>query len=149
VTEVLFYHLEKRGLDEVLPVLLAKTLERGWRAVVQVGTPERVDALNRHLWAYDDHSFLPHGCSEDGYQALQPIWLTSGDDNPNGSQVRFFVDGARVEGIDEYQRAVLMFDGRDEYALAQAREDWKLTKSAGHDVTYWQQSSEGRWERKA
>jgi DNA polymerase-3 subunit chi len=37
MTEVLFYHLERASAQDVLPVLLLKTLERGWRAVVQVG----------------------------------------------------------------------------------------------------------------
>jgi hypothetical protein len=36
MTEVLFYHLERASAQDVLPVLLLKTLERGWRAVVQV-----------------------------------------------------------------------------------------------------------------
>jgi DNA polymerase-3 subunit chi len=149
MTEVLFYHLERRSLEDVLPVLLMKTLERGWRAVVQVGSPERLEALNRHLWSFDEDSFLPHGSREDGYAELQPIWLTEGEDNPNGSQIRFLVDGAVMGDVSAYLRAVHIFDGRDEIALARARDDWKRARSAGHDVTYWQQNNAGRWERKA
>jgi DNA polymerase-3 subunit chi len=44
---------------------------------------------------------------------------------------------------------VYLFDGRDEDALAQARQQWKTAKGAGLDVTYWQQSERGRWEKKA
>ncbi|MGA7117695.1 MAG: DNA polymerase III subunit chi, partial [Hyphomicrobium sp.] len=39
-SEVLFYHLERQPLERVLPGLLEKTLQRGWRAVVQAGSAE-------------------------------------------------------------------------------------------------------------
>jgi DNA polymerase-3 subunit chi len=50
MTELLFYHLTRRRLEQVLPELLEKTLQRGWRAVVKGGTPERIDDLNNVLW---------------------------------------------------------------------------------------------------
>ena len=45
MADVLFYHLEARPLEAVIPQLLEKTLERGWRAVVEVGSTERAEAL--------------------------------------------------------------------------------------------------------
>ena len=60
MTEVLFYHLQNMSLESVLPPLLEKSLERGWRVVVQSTSPERTDALDAHLWTYSDDSFLPH-----------------------------------------------------------------------------------------
>ena len=45
MTEVLFYHLQSQPLERALPSLLEKCLERQWRAVVQVGSEERRDAL--------------------------------------------------------------------------------------------------------
>lgn len=149
MTEVLFYHLERRPLASVLPALLEKSLERGWRAVVQVGSPERAEALDALLWSYRDDSFLPHGTEADGNAELQPIFLTHETVNPNGAQVRFYVDGAEVEDISGYERAVLLFDGNDETAVAAARSQWKTLKDGGHDVTYWQQNDRGKWEKKA
>ena len=35
MTETLFYHLERRALEDVLPGLVEKSLERGWRAVIR------------------------------------------------------------------------------------------------------------------
>lgn len=149
MTEVLFYHLEPFPLERVLPSLLEKTLERGWRAVVQAGSDERVEALDNHLWTYREESFLPHGSSRDGTPAEQPIFLTSGDENPNDAQVRFLVDGASCASFAGYTRMVVMFDGRDEEARARARGQWKSAKDQGCTVTYWQQSQDGRWEKKA
>lgn len=149
MTEVLFYHLGRQALDKVLPGLLEKTLERGWRAVVQAGSAERVDALDALLWTYADDSFLPHGTSRDGFTDQQPIFLTAGEDNPNGAVVRFLVDGAEIGEVGGYARVVYIFDGRDPDAVAEARTAWKRVKGAGLEVTYWQQNEKGRWEKKA
>lgn len=147
MTEILFYHLERASLDGVLPGLLEKTLQRGWRAVVRAGSRERVEALDGHLWTYRDEAFLPHAAGGDG--ARQPVWLTAGNDAPNDPQILFLVDGAEaaLEAIDSLERCVMIFDGNDEDALARARAFWKAAAGAGHDATYWRQSPEGRWEK--
>jgi DNA polymerase III subunit chi len=147
--EVLFYQLDHQPLERVLPNLLERTMERGWRAVVQAGSQERVEALDTLLWTYREESFLPHGTRRDGNAAAHPIYLTSEDDNPNGASVRFLVDGATAAELSAYTRLIYLFDGRDGAALALAREQWKSARDAGCEVTYWQQSPEGRWEKKA
>lgn len=149
MTEVLFYHLTRQPLDKVLPGLLEKTVERGWRAVVQAGNAERMEAIDALLWTYADDSFLPHGTARDGFPQRQPIFLTTTADNPNAATVRFLVDGADAEDLSGYQRVVYMFDGRDDEALARARAAWKRMKAAGFTATYWQQNDSGRWEKKA
>ena len=149
MTEVLFYHLERQPLERVLPELLEKCLERGWTSIVQVGTEERRDALDAHLWTYREEGFLPHGTVKDGSPELQPIWLTVGDDNPNGATVRFLADGASLPELENYERVVMLFDGGDPEALDRARASWKEIKGGGHETTYWQQNERGRWERKA
>jgi DNA polymerase-3 subunit chi len=149
MTEVLFYHLEHQPLERVLPNLVERTLARGWRAVVQAGSEERVDALDTLLWTYAEESFLPHGTRRDGNADSQPVYLTTDDGNPNGATVRFLVDGADMAELAGYERVVFLFDGHDAAAVAQAREQWKAIKAAGHEATYWQQSPEGRWEKKA
>ncbi|HUD52827.1 DNA polymerase III subunit chi [Parvibaculum sp.] len=149
MTEVLFYHLQNAPLEQVLPQLLERSLARPWRAVVKVGNAERLEALVNHLWTYRDDSFLPHGTREDGPAEAQPIFMTVKDENPNGAQVIFLVDGAEPGDVAGYERCVLMFDGRDEEALARAREHWRRFKGEGHDATYWQQNDGGRWEKMA
>jgi DNA polymerase III subunit chi len=149
MTEVLFYHLERQPLERVLPSLVERTVARGWRAVVQAGSDERVEALDGLLWTYTDDSFLPHGTKKDGNSAEQPVFLTTEEANPNGATVRFLVDGADLADLSGYNRVVYLFDGHDPSAVAQAREQWKSAKSAGHTISYWQQSSEGRWENRA
>ncbi len=151
--EVWFYHLEGWPIERALPALLEKSLERGWRAVVQASSPERVDSLDLALWAYDEASFLAHGTSRDGDLDLQPIYLTQGTENPNGAEIRFFVDGAEVasalaEVAGAYRRVVLLFDGRAQDEIEAARRQWSELKSSGYAVSYWQQSEGGRWEKR-
>jgi DNA polymerase-3 subunit chi len=149
MTEILFYHLQSQPLEHVLPGLLERSLERKWRVVVQVGSDERRDALDAHLWTYRDESFLPHGTAKETRAAEQPVWLTATDDNPNGATVRFLADGAETADYAVYQRVVILFDGNDADAVDRARGQWSAAKSAGHDATYWQQNGAGRWEKKA
>lgn len=149
MTEVLFYHLQTLPLERVLPDLLERSLARGWRAIVKVGGAERLEAINTSLWTYRDNSFLPHGSQEDGAPAEQPIFLTTGDDNPNAAKVLFLVDGAAPADLSGYERCVLLFDGQDPAAVAQARLQWTALKAEGHDATYWLQNESGGWEKKA
>lgn len=148
MTEVLFYQLTSRTLEEVLPGLLERCLERDWRVVVQSGSPERLQGLDAHLWTYRDESFIPHSMVRDETQGAQPVWLTSEDDNPNGASVRFLIDGARADDIGSYSRVIYLFDGYDNETLESACERWKTEKAAGHEVTYWQQDEAGRWNKK-
>ncbi|MCZ7656436.1 MAG: DNA polymerase III subunit chi [Xanthobacteraceae bacterium] len=149
MTEVLFYHLQRQPIERVLPTLLEKSLERGWRVVVQAASDERVEALDAHLWTYREDSFLPHGTYREGDAAQQPILLTVRDDNQNGAKVRFMIEGAELPAdAESYERVVLMFDGEDPDAVAAARERWTAAKARGFAVTYWQADDEGRWQRK-
>lgn len=150
MTEIRFYHLTRKSLEEVLPVMLERTVVRdGRRAVVVAGTSERVESLNAYLWTYDDRVFLPHGSKADGHPAHQPVWLTDMDENPNGARVLFLADGATSKQVDEFDLVCELFDGRDETAVSAARGRWKAYKDNGHALTYWQQTERGGWEQKA
>ena len=152
MTETLFYHLERRALEDVLPGLVEKSLERGWRAVIRTDSAERSDALDSLLWTYDEESFLAHAQSGDGDVARQPILITVEEENPNGARILFCVGGALPSDwgaapLGELARIVLLFDGRDAAMLEQARAAWKAAKSSGHDVTYWKESPSGKFEK--
>jgi DNA polymerase-3 subunit chi len=147
MTEILFYHLQRQPLERVLPTLIEKSLERGWRVVVQAAE-ERIEALDAHLWTFRDDSFLPHGTWREATVSEQPVVLTVRDDNPNGAAVRFLIDGAPVPAdATAYQRIVLLFDGEDPDAVAAARARWSEGKAQGFEVTYWQTDEQGRWQR--
>ncbi|HUB63962.1 MAG TPA: DNA polymerase III subunit chi [Methylocella sp.] len=154
MTEIWFYHLQRQPLEKVLPQLLEKSLEKGWRAVVQAKNDERLDALDSWLWTYSDAGFLAHGRAGDGDGELQPVYLTTGLENPNGAALRIFIEGAALapalsEPDAAYARVIALFDGTNEDERLFARAQWKELKERGFVVTYWQQAENGRWEKKA
>jgi DNA polymerase-3 subunit chi len=150
MTELLFYHLQGQTPESVLPTLLEKSLQRGWRVVVQGSSEERIEALDAHLWTYRDDGFLPHGTWREAEAAQQPVLLTVSESNPNAAAVRFLIDGAPVPAdAESYQRIVLLFDGDDEEAVAAARAHWSEAKAKGFEATYWQPDAQGRWAKKA
>ena len=147
--EVWFYHLERTGLDQALPELLEKTLQRGWKAIVRSGSADRLEHLDGWLWSYRDESFLPHGLASEPDPARQPVLLTTEDDNPNGAQALFLIDGAEPGDLEGYTRCLVLFDGKDDGQLKQARQQWSGLKGAGAALSYLKQSPEGRWEKQA
>lgn len=150
MTELMFYQLLGQRLERALPLLLEKTRDRGWKAVVEVGSPERQTALDDALWTYSDRSFLPHGVDGDAAAPHQPILITTTRENRNDAEIRFLVDGARLgEDLAGYRRIALIFDGQDPVALDAARADWKKAKASGLAASYWQQNEDGTWEKKA
>jgi len=149
VCEVWFYHLERTGLDQALPELLQKTLTRGWRALVRTPDRNRIEHLDGWLWSFRDDSFLPHGLADEPQATRQPVLLTAAADNPNAAQALFLLDDAEPGPLEDYERCIILFDGRDEQLTAAARRRWTVLKGAGHPVSYWRQSGEGRWEKQA
>jgi len=146
VTEIGFYHLTSSTLDDALPRLLEKVLASGRRAVLRAAAPERLEALDRLLWTYEKDSFLPHGTKADGLAAAQPIWLTTGEDVPNGATVLVLVDGNEAVDMAVFARVVDLFDGNDTAAVGAARERWRRARTDGHTLVYWQQGPRGGWQ---
>lgn len=149
MTDIRFYHLQSQTLEQALPALLAKALEKGSRVVIRTGDAKEAERLNELLWTYDPNSFLPHGSAKDGHAADQPVYLAGSDENPNGADVLILTGGAGSARMDEFKLCCDMFDGRDENAVSGARARWKAYKDAGHSVTYLQQTPRGGWETKS
>lgn len=149
MAEVLFYHLQRQPLERVLPVLVGKCRERGWRVTIQADEEQRIAALDDLLWTFAADSFLAHGTADEPDAATQPVLLTIRDDNPNRAQVRVLIDGAAAPDLAAYERALILFDGGDPEQIAVERERWRALKQAGHAVTYWQQDEAGRWAKRA
>jgi DNA polymerase-3 subunit chi len=152
MSEVWFYHLDRHPLEAALPLILEKTLERGWRAIVRAGSAERLEMLDNHLWVWRTDSFLPHGRRGDPYPEHHPVYLTTGTENPNRAQALVIIDRAEFpeiagDGLSAFARAMVLFNGRDEAALGEARAHWKAAQAAGRDTAYWQQTPQGGWSR--
>jgi len=147
--DVWFYHLERSSLDQVLPELLEKTLQRGWRALVRSAAAERLEQLDNFLWTFREDGFLPHGLSSEPFADHQPVLLTTGEANPNAANALFLIDGAAPGDLSPFERCIVLFDGRDDEALAGARALWKSVKAQGLPASYWRQGERKGWEKQA
>jgi DNA polymerase-3 subunit chi len=146
--EIGFYHLLSTPLERALPRLVERALAQGRHIVIRAASAERVEHLNALLWSYDEASFLPHGSARDGNPAAHPVWLSDRAENPNGATILFLVDGVEADDLAEFNRCIDMFDGNDPMAVEAARRRWRQAQTAGHTLTYWQQTEAG-WEKKA
>ena len=115
--------------------------------MVLVGSEERAEILCNVLWTYDAASFLPHGTACDANPEMQPVWITSDDENHNLADILILTDGATANDPMKYNRCLDVFDGQNEAAAAAARLRWSAYKAHGHALTYWQQKKRGGWER--
>ncbi len=150
MAEVFFYHLTRSPLQQALPELLDRVLARGWRALVRGVDQGRLRWLDDMLWQGRDDAFLPHGMAGGDHDAVQPVLLATGVENPNKAEILLLVDGAEItpEQAQEYTRVCLMFDGNDPDAVQAARRDWKALTDAGIAAQYWAQE-DGSWVKKA
>ena len=145
-----FYHLTRAPLEAVLPMLLEKSINAGWRCAVRGTDAKRLEWLDEKLWLGRDDGFMPHGLAGGDHDAAQPVLLTTDAVATNNPTCILAIDGADVTANDvsEMERVSILFDGNDEAALARAREQWKFLTEAGCAAQYWSQES-GSWEKKA
>lgn len=153
--EIFFYHLTQSRLEDTLPKLIERSLQRKWRVAVLCGTEGFCAALDTLLWGGAEASFIPHGTEKDLYPQEQPVLLSLDLKNLNKADVCFCTEGVIAPNPQDYQRVCIMFDGNNPEQLAAARAAWKNLKAEQQDgeslyaLTYWQQSPQRKWEKKA
>lgn len=150
MAEVRFYHLTERPLEAVLPVMLERSLARGWRAMVRGTDPARLEALSRTLWTWREESFLAHGTPSDGAAGLQPIWLSCACENPNGANALFLIDSAEAaaDELSAMELSAILFDGLDAAVLERVRAQWRMVTDAGLKAVYWAQDQGAGWVKR-
>lgn len=147
--EIRFYHLLRQNELQVLPAMLQVALSRGQKSVIKFSDEAHMAQADDYLWSFAADSFLPHGTVNDAAPARQPVYLTTQDENPNNASVLFLCGGALSSIHDQFDLCCEMLDGHNPDGLAAARARWKEYQKKGYEVTYWQQSERGGWEKKA
>lgn len=144
--EIRFYHLQTQSVDQALPGLAARAFEGGKRLALRLRDASEIKRVDEALWTFNPNSFIPHSASGDA--ADNPVWLQLGAANENSADtlISSVVDDTDYEG---FSLICLMFEGRDEAALTAARARWKALKDSGAELTYWQQTPQGGWDKKA
>ncbi|MDR1267787.1 MAG: DNA polymerase III subunit chi [Holosporales bacterium] len=140
--EEVVYETASGQLDRTLSKLLEKAFASGVRAVVHSPITERVATLDMYLWTYRPGSFLPHAAAPSEEAALQPIWLTDREENPNNASLLVLLDTQEIAPFEAmFQRVFTVFPCEEAEGAQQA-----LAKRQAPPV-YWRQSPEGKWEQ--
>ncbi len=146
--EYWFYHLEASTIEGVLPGLLEKTLQKGWRALVKLPA-EQLKEMDDYLWTYKDDSFLPHGRDDEPMAEQQPITLSASATSAFEHQAVFLLGGENVSDMSGVERCMVMINGRSQDDVLRERKRWKALKETGASLSYYQQNDRGSWEKKA
>ncbi len=146
--EYWFYHLESATVEGILPGLLEKTRQKGWRALVKL-PQDKLIAMDEYLWTYKDDSFLPHGRDDEPLADLQPVTLSASAVNALGHQAVFLIGGTDIENMDGVERCMVMINGRSQDDIVRERKRWKTLKDTEATLAYYQQNERGGWDKKA
>lgn len=143
----MFYHLTRSAAEQLLPTLIGKSRQAGWRVELRGADAGRMARLDEQLWQGD--GFLPHGLAGGPHDAFQPVLLTVGNQGA-GADCLITLDGAEVDPAEcaAAQRVCIVFDGNNPDATEAARDQWRQLKAAGVAAEYWSEA-DGRWEKKA
>lgn len=143
-----FYHLTDQPPEALLPDLIGKAFQAGFRVAVRGAAQARMAALDLTLWQGD--AFLPHGLAGGAHDADQPALLVwdarPAPDLPNRPHCLVVLDGSPVEPAEALalERVLILFDAHDDQALAAARGQWRALTAAGVPAEYWNRAN-GRW----
>lgn len=145
MSEVWFYHLEEKSVEQELPGLLQRGVDRGLHMAVFVPDAVRAKALSDRIWGSEDVAFLAHGLEGENEAAGQSILICTGATAANGARYAFFAEGTRPTDVSLFDRASILFDGSDDTQVQTARDLWKHLKAEGAVTKYWKQN-DGRWK---
>ncbi len=148
MTDIRFYHIQKKTPESVVFELAERALARGHKILIRLRDENDARRLDEFLWTAKPDSFLPHGAAADGSAGRQPVYLTATNDNPNSADVVFLMPGCETGGIDGFTLCCDILDGRDGEQIAAARARYRYWKAQAHNLSYWQQSDSGKWEQK-
>ena len=146
MTQVSFYQLTLSTIEQALPKVLEKVVDAGLRTQILTPSEERTEVLNKSLWTYHPHSFLPHGSALDGPGENQPIWLSHLPKNENNATVIALVDHV-FHNVTEYDKCLYFFNKEYLPGNDLARKHWSVFQEQGHSCHMWLQNPAGGWEK--
>jgi DNA polymerase III subunit chi len=144
--EIWFYELAREPVDRVLPGLLYRHAKRGDTVYVWCGSKPVAEELSTKLWGIEDVAFVPHAIEGEGEA---PIMFGFDPEPGKDAAFHYAIEGNMPEAVSTASRVSIMFDAMSEAQRDAARSAWKRFKSLGHEVKFWKQDANNRWEDQA
>lgn len=142
--EISFYHALETDQENVLFLLLKKSLAQGKKSLIRTPSFEVAQALSEFLWQAQPNFILPHGliCEPDADK--QPILISYHPENVNQADYLFFIGSVTIEDLDDFTRIIVIFDDRCPTTKAHMRQEYKRLKAQNMPLAYYQQQ-QGKW----
>ena len=144
-----FYQIDRVGLEQVLIMLVKKTLAANQKALILCPMPA-ASAIDTALWSHDPESWIPHGLDDANGADYCNVWVSSDmAANPIEAEYLFLLHGSEPAQWNAFKRCFCLFDAKSGAQLQQARNHWKVWQK--HDDTslgYYAQNAEGEWNKK-
>lgn len=146
--EISFYRLTTLPLAKAAPKLIEKIYYSKQNLVVVCENETIMRTLDDGLWVYSTKHFIPHATLLDEHPSDQPVYITTKLENPNNANIAMALGKLDLEDFSP-EKYLYMFDGNIQDQLEFARNKWKSYQNQGHHLTYWQQNSDGTWEKQS
>ena len=145
-----FYQIGQAGLEQVILMLLKKTLATNQKALVLCPMPA-ASAIDDALWSHDAESWVPHGLDDENGADYCHVWVSSDmAANPINAEYLFLLHGSVPAQWARFTRCFCLIDGKSDAQLQQARNHWKEWLELDNTkLGYYVQNAEGRWDKKA
>ncbi len=134
------------GLGEPLRYA-CRLLRKAWRqgAAVAVTAPSAaLQQLDRELWTFEAHEFVPHtllrqgrdgAAGESASRRLTPIWLCDGDVPAPGPKILVNLGAVLPSDPKRFERIIELV-GEEERERHDARERWRDYESRGWPIQH-------------
>ena len=145
-----FYQLGEAGVNDAVLMLVQKAFGTGKKMLILCPNPAAA-AIDDALWSHDQNSWLPHGLDTASGAELASVWVSSDmTSNPIGADCVMLLHGSEPDSWAGFERGFVVFDGKSDAQLQQARSQWQKWKSRSEtELAYFAQTASGGWEKKA
>ncbi len=145
-----FYQLGDMSVNDVVLMLVQKALGTGKKMLILCPKPAAVD-IDDALWSHDQNSWLPHGLDASPGAELASVWVCSDmSSNPINADYVMLLCGAEPHSWVDFKRGFVVFDGKSDAQLHQARSQWQRWKTQSEtEMAYFTQTAGGGWEKKS
>ena len=144
-----FYQIGQAGVEQVMLVLLKKTLAAKQKALILCPMPAASE-IDSALWTHDPESWIPHGLDDTNGADFSHVWVSSDmAANPINAEYLFLLHGSVPAQWDGFKRCFCLFDGKSDEQLQRARNHWKMWQELDYlTLGYFAQNAEGGWDKK-
>jgi DNA polymerase-3 subunit chi len=87
-----FYKVQNENFIKTICLLVEKAYQSNYKIIIKTSDSLLENEINKTLWTYSQKTFIPHGSSKDPLPEKHPIYITTGEENPNKANLKIFVN---------------------------------------------------------